>query len=64
MSLSDSIEQEARELASAHFGEPTEAQTQSVIDCEWDIFTFHAATGGDADCHCGAHVSSLRPAAK
>lgn len=63
MSLGESIEQEAREQAQEHFGSPTSEQTQRVIDCAWDIFIFHAATGGDADCWCGAHVSSLRSAA-
>lgn len=64
MTLNDDIENEARERAIEKFGpHPTSDQFERVRRCEWDIFTFHAATGGDADCWCGAHVSDLRPAA-
>lgn len=64
MSLANEIEQEARERAIEKFGpNPTDEQFERVHRCEWDIFTYHCATGDDADCWCGAHVSDLRPAA-
>jgi hypothetical protein len=28
---------------------------QRVLDCSYEMFTFHCATGGDLDCACGAH---------
>ena len=55
--LSVMIDRCARERAEAYFGPEVNAeQIERVTRCEWDIFTYHAATGDDADCWCGAHV--------
>ena len=57
--LSVMIDRCARERAEAYFGPEVNAeQIERVTRCEWDIFTYHAATGDDADCWCGAHGSS------
>jgi hypothetical protein len=58
--LGERIDANARRVAIEKWGEPTPEQFKLARDCEWDMFTFHAATGGDAECYCGAHEGPRR----
>lgn len=59
-SLADQLRQEARQEALDRFGPgATAEQIERVYGCEWSMFTYHFATGGDLDCTCGAHARLL-----
>ena len=51
--FSEQIEASARSLADRF-----KANYEDVLDCEWAMFTYHAATGDDRDCQCGAHAKA------